>query len=58
MHTGVRMIHEISQKMLNGKPHTMGWMRSQAETEKHMAANGMKLRNSAPADGLVTDRIS
>jgi hypothetical protein len=56
MQTGVSMIQQMSQNILNGRPHTIGWTRSQAGTEKHIAANGTKLKRSAPADGLFTKK--
>jgi hypothetical protein len=44
----------VSQNKLNGRPSTMGWMRSHRETEKHMAANGMRARSRAPRLGGFT----
>ena len=54
MQSGVRTIHRVSQNKLNGMPSTMGWMRSHRETEKHMAANGMRARSRAPRLGGFT----
>jgi hypothetical protein len=54
MQSGVSSIHNVSQNKLNGSPSTMGLMRSHRETEKHMAANGMSARSSAPKVGGFT----
>jgi len=54
MKMGVTRIHAISQKKLKGRPKIMGCMRSQRETEKHMAAKGTSAKRSAPSDGRLT----
>jgi hypothetical protein len=54
MQRGVSNIHNVSQNKLNGRPSTMGLMRSHRETDKHMAANGMRARSSAPRVGGFT----
>jgi hypothetical protein len=55
MHAGVSNNQVISQKKLKGKPRIMGEMRSQRETEKHMATKGMSANRSAPIDGFRKD---
>ena len=50
----VSTIQESNQKKLNGKPRTMGSMRSQRETEKHIPANGISARRIAPNEGFFT----
>jgi hypothetical protein len=45
MQSGVRTIQRVSQKRLKGRPRTMGWMRSQRGTVKHMAMNGIRARS-------------
>jgi hypothetical protein len=52
MHKALSGIHEMSQKRLKGMPNTMGSMRSQSETEKHIAAKGMRPSARARADGF------
>ena len=37
----VNAVHKINQNKLNGRPKIVGYTRSQIETEKHMAANGI-----------------
>jgi hypothetical protein len=46
MHSGVRTIQRVSQNKLKGRPRTMGWMRSQRGTVKHIAMNGIRARSS------------
>jgi hypothetical protein len=52
MQSGVKRIHEMSQKKLKGMPKGIGRMRSQSETERHMATKGIKPIRIAPSDGL------
>jgi hypothetical protein len=54
MQSGVRAIHRVSQKRLNGRPSTMGWMRSQRGTVKHMAMNGIRARSREGMRGFFT----
>jgi hypothetical protein len=54
MQSDVSTIHESSQKRLKGTPKTIGSMRSQAATEKHMAKNGMSPSKIVPREGLFT----
>jgi hypothetical protein len=57
MHKDVRPIHPASQNRLNGKPRITGSTRSQSDTEKHTATNGMSARTTAGADTFLTSRI-
>jgi hypothetical protein len=52
MNKGVSHIHEMSQNRLKGRPKTMGCTRSQSDTEKHTAVNGIKAMTIAPQDGF------
>jgi len=54
MQRGVRTIQATSQKKLKGRPNTVGLMRSQRDTEKQTAMNGIKPRRIAPNDGRFT----
>ena len=54
MQRGVRTIQATSQKKLKGRPKTVGFMRSQRDTEKQTAMNGIKPRRIAPNDGRFT----
>lgn len=40
MTKGVSHTHEISQNKLKGRPRTMGYPRSQSDTEKHTVVKG------------------
>ena len=53
MHTGVSTIQLISQNRLNGRPSIIGSMRSQNETEKHMATKGISAKSNAARAGLL-----
>jgi len=44
----------MSQKRLKGMPKSIGYTRSQSETEKHIVAKGMRLSSRARADGFFT----
>jgi hypothetical protein len=57
MQSGVSSSHEISQKKLNGKPRTMGYTRSQSETEVHTAVKGISARRIDPRDGLLAQNL-
>jgi len=54
MQSGVIRIQNMTQNRLNGSPRTMGSMRSQSETEKHVATNGMRPIRRALMDGRFT----
>jgi hypothetical protein len=54
MQSGVRVIQRVSQNRLKGRPRTMGWMRSQRGTEKHMAMNGIRARSREEMRGFFT----
>ena len=54
MHTVLSTIQEMSQKRLKGRPNIIGSIRSQSETEKHIAANGISPSSKAAVDGFFT----
>ena len=54
MHAVLRMIQQRSQKRLKGIPKNMGYMRSQSETEKHIARNGIRASTKARREGILT----
>ena len=45
----------INQKKLNGRPRTLGSMRSHKDTVKQIATNGIRANRIAPTDGLRND---
>src|SRR6266498_4358935 len=57
MQSGVRNSHKISQKKLNGSPRTVGYTRSQRETEKHTATKGIRPKRIAPSEGRFTRKL-
>jgi len=54
MHKVLSTIQEMSQNILKGMLKSIGSIRSQSATEKHIAANGIRPSSRAPADGLFT----
>src|SRR5580704_10141083 len=54
MHSEVSTIQASSQKRLKGRPRTIGSTRSQTDTEKHIAKNGISPIKRAPNEGLFT----
>ena len=54
MHSVLSTIQAVSQNKLNGRPKSMGSMRSQSGTEKHIAANGISAKSKASTEGFFT----
>jgi hypothetical protein len=54
MHSGVIRIQNMTQNKLNGSPRTMGYTRSQSDTEKQVARKGMRPMRRALMDGRFT----
>jgi hypothetical protein len=57
MHKLLSTIQAISQKRLKGRPKIIGSMRSQSETERHIAMKGIRPSRRAPADGFLTRTV-